>query len=81
MAKKRNKKLFDRSYIDTKGSAKLPEGYISNRTNDTKSMRYFVNKKLSEKNNPLWSEIISVMNQNSDLFAESLINIILNNLK
>jgi hypothetical protein len=76
-AKKRNKNLFDRSYIDTKGSARALKGYKDDNTRDPNSMRYFVNKKLSEKNNPLWKEIIKVMDDNADVFAESLINIIL----
>jgi len=76
-AKQRDKKLFDRSYIDTKGSAKMKDGYKANNTNDTSSMRYFVNKKLAEKDNPLWQEFINVMNEHADLFADSLINIIL----
>ena len=76
-AKQRDKKLFDRSYIDTKGSAKMKDGYKSSNTNDSNSMRYFVNKKLAEKNNPLWKEFIKIMNEHADLFADSLINIIL----
>jgi hypothetical protein len=76
-AKQRDKKLFDRSYIDTKGSAKLKNGYKDENTKDPKSMRYYVNKRLSEKDNPLWKEFILVMNKYSDLFADSLINIIL----
>ncbi len=55
-AKKRDKKLFDRSYIDTKGSARALKGYKDDNTKDVNSMRYFVNKKLAEKNNPLWKE-------------------------
>jgi len=76
-AKQRDKKLFDRSYIDTKGSAKLPGGYKSDDTKNVNSMRYFVNKKLAEKDNPLWKEFVNVMNKYADLFADSLINIIL----
>ena len=76
-AKQRDKKLFDRSYIDTKGSAKMKDGYTASNTNDPNSMRYFVNKKLAEKDNPLWKEFIKVMNDHADLFADSLINIIL----
>ena len=52
-AKQRDKKLFDRSYIDTKGSAKLKNGYKDENTKDPKSMRYYVNKRLAEKDNPL----------------------------
>lgn len=76
-AKQRDKQLFDRSYIDTKGSAKLKNGYKDENTKDPKSMRYYVNKRLAEKDNPLWKEFIIVMNKYSDLFADSLINIIL----
>jgi hypothetical protein len=76
-AKKRDKKLFDRSYIDTKGSARALKGYKDDNTKDVNSMRYFVNRKLAEKNNPLWKEFLNVMNNYSDLFADSLINIIL----
>ena len=76
-AKKRDKKLFDRAYIDTKGSAFALKGYKDDNTKDPKSMRYFVNKKLSEQDNKLWIEFVNVMNEYADLFAESLINIIL----
>lgn len=76
-AKKRNKKLFDRSYIDTKGSAKMKDGYKDDKTKDPKSMRYFVNKKLAEKNNPLWKVFVEIMNAHADLFADSLINVVL----
>lgn len=76
-AKQRDKKLFDRSYIDTKGSAKMKEGYKSDKTNDPNSMRYFVNKKLAEKDNQLWKFFIEIMNSHADLFADSLINVIL----
>jgi hypothetical protein len=76
-AKKRNKKIFDRSYIDTKGYAAHKQGYLADVTKDPKSMRYFVNKKLAEPDNPLWKEFLKVLNKYADLFAESLINIIL----
>lgn len=76
-AKKRDKKLFKKTYIDTKGSARALKGYDDDNTRDVNSMRYFVNKKLAEKNNPLWQEFLKVMNKHSDLFADSLINIIL----
>ena len=77
-AKQRDKKKFgDKPYIDTKGSYNMKGGYLSNDTRDTKSMRYFVNRKLSEKNNELFSTFIKVMNKNAKLFADSLINLIL----
>ena len=50
---------------------------MDNDTTNPKSMRYFVNKKLSEKDNKLYSAFIKVMNDNADLFAESLLNLIL----
>jgi len=76
-AKQRDKKLFDRSYIDTKGWAGAKNGYLEDDTKNAKSMRYFVNKKLAEANNPLWKEFLKVLNAYADLFAEALINIIL----
>lgn len=76
-AKQRNKKLFDRSYIDTKGWAGAKKGYLEDDTKNPKSMRYFVNKKLAEPNNPLWKAFLKVLNAHADLFADSLINIIL----
>lgn len=74
-AKKRDKTKFDKSYIDTKGSSK--KGYKDENTRDPKSMRFFVNKQLSDPKNPLWSQFIKIMNANSEMLAESLINIIL----
>lgn len=76
-AKQRDKKLFDRSYIDTKGYAGHKEGYLADDTKNPKSMRFFVNKKLAEPDNPLWKEFLKVLNKHADLFANSLINIIL----
>lgn len=76
-AKKRDKTKFDKSYIDTKGYSTSKMGYKDENTRDPKSMRFFVNKKLSDPNNPLWSQFIKIMNAHSELLAESLINIIL----
>lgn len=77
-AKKRDKTKFDRSYIDTKGYAKAPDGYKDEKAmRDPKSMRSFVNKKLSDPENELWSKFIEIMNQYSNLFGDSLITIIL----
>jgi len=54
-AKNRDKSQFDKSYIDTKGYATSDNGYSDPNTRDPKSMRFFVNQKLSEKkNNKLW---------------------------
>lgn len=76
-AKKRDKTKFDKSYIDTKGYASSKKGYKDDNTRDPKSMRYFVNKQLSDPKNPLWSQFIKIMNANSEMLGETLINIIL----
>tara|TARA_B100001996_G_C18619873_1_gene577229 strand:+ start:64 stop:1317 length:1254 start_codon:yes stop_codon:yes gene_type:complete len=77
-AKSRDKKQFRKSYIDTKGYANSPKGYDDGNTNDPKSMRYFVNKKLSDKsNNKLWKVFNDLMTADAEKLAESLINIIL----
>lgn len=77
-SKKRDKSLFgDYSYIDTKGYANHAQGYLYNKTTDPKSMRFFVNKQLSDSNNKLWKAFLNVMNEYSDVFADILINIIL----
>lgn len=77
-AKKRDKTKFDKSYIDTKGySSSKNGGYKDDNTRDPKSMRYFVNKKLADPNNKLWATFISIMNNYSQLFGDSLITIIL----
>lgn len=77
-AKKRDRTKFDKSYIDTKGyAASKNGGYKDDNTRDPKSMRYFVNKKLADPKNKLWAQFISIMNQYSQLFGESLITVIL----
>jgi hypothetical protein len=76
-AKNRDKKIFDKTYIDTKGYYKAKGGYKDPNTNDPKSMRYFVNRKLAEKYNKLYSAFLKVMNNNAQLFADSLLNLIL----
>lgn len=76
-AKNRDKVQFDRSYIDTKGYATAPDGYQNSNTNDPKSMRFFVNSKLAERDNKLWKAFLKVLNDNVELFSDSLLNIIL----
>lgn len=76
-AKKRDKKLFDRAYIDTKGSELISGGYISGKTTSADSVRYFVNKELSKKDCPLWKYFTVVINENSELFADALVNCVL----
>ena len=76
-AKNRDRKIFEKAYIDTKGSYFMKGGYSDSNTTDPKSMRKFVNDKLSEKNNPLFTAFLKVMNKNAELFADSLINLVL----
>jgi len=76
-AKNRDRGQFDRSYIDTKGYGTAPDGYQSRNTNDSKSMRFFVNSKLAERDNELWKAFLKVLNDNVELFSDSLLNIIL----
>mgnify|MGYP006086853017 CR=1 FL=1 len=77
-AKNRDKNQFDKSYIDTKGYATSNNGYSDSNTRDPKSMRFFVNQKLSEKrNNKLWKSFEKLIDKAGPKLAENLINIIL----
>ena len=77
-AKNRDKNQFDKSYIDTKGYATSNDGYSDSNTRDPKSMRFFVNQKLSEKrNNKLWKSFEKLIDKAGPKLAENLINIIL----
>lgn len=77
LSKKKDKNLFERRYMNTKGSANHPDGYKSDQTVGSASMRQWVNKQLSSKNCPLWQNFVDIMNQYSQLFADGLIDIIL----
>jgi hypothetical protein len=77
LSKKKDKNLFERRYINTKGSAFHKEGYKTDQTTGEASMRQWVNKKLSGKNSTLWQNFVNIMNQYSELFADRLIDIIL----
>ena len=78
-AKQSNKDQFGKyAYIDTKGYALAPKGYLNEDTTDPKSMRYFVNNKLSDKkNNKLWKLFEKVIDKAGSKLADKLINIIL----
>jgi len=77
-AKKRDKKYFDRAYINVEGYADAKSGgYANKNTKDPNSMRYFVNKKLANSDNDLYTKLVSIMNKYSELFATSLIDVIL----
>jgi len=73
-----DKKQFgDKGYIDTKGYATSKDGYLDNNTKDPKSMRFFVNNKLSDKNSKLWGLYKEIVNKYAEVLAETLLNIIL----
>jgi hypothetical protein len=76
LAKNRDKKTFKRSYIDTKGG--IVNNYKDDWPKDRKTgMRAFVNSELAKSNNNLWKGFNKVLNEYSNLFAESLINVTL----
>ena len=73
-----DKKQFgDKGYIDTKGYATSKDGYTDQNTKDPKSMRFFVNKNLSDKTNKLWDTYRNIVNEYSNELADTLLNIIL----
>ena len=67
-----------KKYIDTKGYADAPkDGYLYGQTNDPKSMRYFVNRKLSDPKSKLWALYKEVVKDYAEVLGEALINVIL----
>jgi hypothetical protein len=72
-SKRRDKKIFDRAYINIKGS--LSGGYGNDKAPD--AMRKFVNKELSKTNNILFKRLTDYMDDHADLFAKTLINLVL----
>lgn len=83
---KKNKALFGKySYIDTKGYATHPQGYLAdasktpfNPANKEKnSMRSFVNSRLSNTNSPIWKSFSKIIDDHVDLFADTLMTLIL----
>ena len=72
-AKKRDKKIFDRAYINIKGS--ISGGYGNDKAPD--AMRKFVNSDLAKTNNILFRRLTQYMDDNADLFAKTLINLVL----
>lgn len=77
------------NYINTKGGVHPdfikvhPEGYLWNppkgvlKSYKGPSMRGFVNSELGKKNNELWASFVKIINENSELIGDALINIIL----
>jgi len=73
-----DKKQFgSKGYIDTKGYAMSEDGYLDSNTKDPKSMRYFVNRKLSDKNSEFWGLYKGIVNKYAEILANTLLNIIL----
>ena len=72
-ARKRDTKIFKKAYINTKGS--LSGGYDNDRAPD--AMRKFVNSDLAKTNNILFKRLTQYMDDNADLFAKTLINLVL----
>ena len=68
-----------KGYINTKGYANAPkDGYLYDKTTDPKSMRYFVNRKLSAKeNNKHWDLYKTAVENHAEQLGDILINIIL----
>lgn len=86
----RNKKLFPDAYINTKGWKDAPKASWQNPTKtgtpydiknselkNVNSMRYFVNSQLGKRDNPLWNQYLSIMNQYALTFADTLLNLVL----
>ena len=86
-SKKKDLSRFEkkRAYIDTKGFATKsdgksnPNGYFdaNNSMTDPNSMRTFVNSRLAERPNPLWKEMMKIMDAGADVLGNHLINIVL----
>jgi hypothetical protein len=80
--KSRDTLRFERAYINTKGGEvnnyedKFPGGRSKAIRGDG-GMRSFVNEELSKPNSKLWESFTKVLNDNSDLFADTLIDITL----
>lgn len=73
LAKQRDTKIFERPYINTKGS--LSGGYDNDKAPD--AMRKFVNEDLSKPNNILFRRLTDYMAKEAELFANTLINLVL----
>ena len=72
-AKTRDKDIFERAYINTRGSVK--HGYNNEKAPD--AMIKFVNEDLAKKNNILYKLLIEHMQNEGELFANTLINLVL----
>ena len=71
--KNRDKTIFKRPYPNTKGS--MEGGYDNEKAPD--AMRSFLNADLAKKDNELFKALSTEVKKNSDIFADSLINLVL----
>ena len=75
-AKERDKTKFERAYIDVKGNNS--DGYETDpKKCKALSMKEFVNKGLAAEDNPLFEKFSKVVEGNAQIFADTLINLIL----
>ena len=72
-AKTRDKDIFERAYINTRGSVK--HGYNNEKAPD--AMIKFVNADLAKPDNILYKLLIGHMKNEGELFANTLINLVL----
>ena len=71
--KNRDKTIFARPYPNTKGS--MEGGYDNEKAPD--AFRSFLNADLAKKDNELFKSLVTEMEKKSDIFADSLINLVL----
>ena len=71
--KNRDKTIFKRPYPNTKGS--LSGGYDNDKAPN--AMRSFLNADLAKKDNELFKALSAEVKKNSEVFADSLINLVL----
>ena len=75
-AKERDKTKFERAYIDVKGNNS--DGYETDPKNcRALAMKDYVNSELAKPNNPLFKKFSDVVEDHGEIFANTLINLIL----
>tara|TARA_B100000287_G_scaffold414468_1_gene447080 strand:- start:47 stop:1375 length:1329 start_codon:yes stop_codon:yes gene_type:complete len=75
-AKERDKTKFERAYIDVKGNNS--DGYETDPKNcRALAMKDFVNEGLAKKDNILFQKFSDVVEGNGEIFADTLINLVL----
>ena len=74
-SKNRDKKIFKRPYPNTKGS--MMQGYGYDNEKAPNAFRSFLNADLAKKDNELFNALSAEVKKNSEVFADSLINLVL----